>query len=74
MQKEDYYLNGQIDLMFELEDEIILVDFKTDKKKREGFYDKQIKIYKEAVEEAQAKKVSQALIYWYNFKEISEIK
>lgn len=74
MQKDDYYLNGQIDLMFELEDEIILVDFKTDKKKREGFYDKQIKIYKEAVEEAQAKKVSQALIYWYNFKEISEIK
>ncbi|MCW6678664.1 UvrD-helicase domain-containing protein [Anaerococcus sp. NML200574] len=71
MQYEDYYVNGQIDLIFEKEDEIILIDFKTDRIKREEAYKKQLEIYKKALEEALGKKVSMGLIYWYNSGEIS---
>lgn len=70
MAYEDYYVNGQIDLIFEFEDEIIILDFKTDAIKREGLYNDQLGIYKRAVEESLQKNVSKSLIYWYNFAEI----
>lgn len=70
---DDYYVNGQIDIMFEFKDEIILMDFKTDSIKREGFYDKQIEIYKDSIEEALDKKVISSYIYWYNFKEFEQV-
>lgn len=70
---DDYYVNGQIDIMFEFKDEIILMDFKTDSIKREGFYDKQVEIYKDSIEEALDKKVISSYIYWYNFKEFEQV-
>lgn len=73
MTYDGYYVNGQIDLIFEKEDEIILIDFKTDRIKREDAYKTQLAIYKEAIEEALDKKVSKSLIYWYNFKEFQII-
>ena len=73
MTYDGYYVNGQIDLIFEKEDEIILIDFKTDRIKREYAYKTQLAIYKEAIEEALGKKVSKSLIYWYNFKEFQII-
>ena len=73
MKYEDYYVNGQIDIMFEFEDEIILLDFKTDKIKREGLYDDQLKIYKLAIEESLKKPVIKSYIYWYNFSELEEV-
>ena len=73
MKYEDYYVNGQIDIMFEFEDEIILLDFKTDKIKREGLYDDQLKIYKLAIEESLKKPVKKSYIYWYNFSELEEV-
>lgn len=73
MKYEDYYVNGQIDIMFEFEDEIVLLDFKTDKIKREGIYDDQLKIYKLAIEESLKKQVSKSYIYWYNFSELEEV-
>lgn len=73
MTYDGYYVNGQIDLIFEKEDEIILIDFKTDRIKRENAYDTQLSIYKQAIEEALGKKVSKSLIYWYNFKEFQII-
>lgn len=72
MKYEDFYVNGQIDIMFE-KDDIVLLDFKTDSIKREGFYDKQLEIYKEAIEKSLGKKVSKSYIYWYNFKEFEEV-
>lgn len=74
MNYKDIYVNGQIDLVFELEDSLYLFDFKTDAVKREGFYDRQLKLYKKALEEALGKQVKDSYIYWYNFKEISKIK
>lgn len=73
MKYEDYYVNGQIDIMFEFEDEIVLLDFKTDKIKREGLYDDQLKIYKLAIEESLKKPVKKSYIYWYNFSELEEV-
>lgn len=73
MTYDGYYVNGQIDLIFEKEDEIILIDFKTDRIKRDDAYSMQLRIYKKAIEEALGKKVSKSLIYWYNFKEFQEI-
>lgn len=73
MKYEGIYVNGQIDLVFETEDELYLFDFKTDRVKREGFYDRQVKLYKKALEEALGKKVKDSYIYWYNFKEFSKI-
>lgn len=73
MKYQDSYVNGQIDLMFELEDEVVLLDFKTDTKKREGFYNDQLKLYKKAIEESLNKKVTSSYIYWYNFKEFEKI-
>ena len=73
MTYDGFYVNGQIDLIFEREDEIILIDFKTDRIKRDDAYSMQLKIYKKAIEEALGKKVSKSLIYWYNFKEFQEI-
>ena len=70
---EDYYVNGQIDLMFEFENDIVLLDFKTDAIRREGFYNDQLWVYKMAIEEALGKKVRKSLIYWYNFSEIEEV-
>lgn len=69
MKHKDIYVNGQIDLLFEMEKYIVLIDFKTDQIKKEGFYDKQLKIYEKALEEATRKPVKDSYIYWYNFKE-----
>lgn len=73
MAYDGYYVNGQIDLIFEDKDSVILIDFKTDMVKREEAYKTQLAIYKEAIEEALGKKVGKSLIYWYNFKEFQEM-
>ena len=73
MKYEDYYVNGQIDLIFEFDNHAVLLDFKTDAIKREGFYDDQLKIYRKAVEEALGKEVKESFIYWYNVGELEKI-
>ena len=73
MRYEDYYVNGQIDLIFEFEDRTVLLDFKTDAIKREGFYDDQLRIYKKAIEESLGKTVEKSYIYWYNFESLDKI-
>ena len=73
MKYEDYYVNGQIDLIFEFEDHAILLDFKTDAIKRSGFYDDQLRVYKKAIEQALKKEVKESFIYWYNMGELEKI-
>ena len=73
MKYEDYYVNGQIDLIFEFEDHAILLDFKTDAIKRSGFYDDQLRVYKKAIEDALNIEVKESLIYWYNMEELEKI-
>lgn len=74
MKYEDYYVNGQIDLIFENDNDIILLDFKTDTIKREGLYNQQLRIYKKAIEESLNKPVIHSYIYRYNFESLEEIK
>ena len=74
MKYEDYYVNGQIDLIFENDNDIILLDFKTDAIKRDGLYNQQLRIYKKAIEESLNKPVIHSFIYWYNFESLEEIK
>lgn len=73
MKYEDYYVNGQIDLIFEFDDYAVLLDFKTDAIKREGFYDDQLRVYKRAIEDALKKEVKDSLIYWYSAGELEKI-
>lgn len=73
MKYEDYYVNGQIDLIFEFEEYAILLDFKTDAIKRSGFYDDQLRVYKKAIEDALNKEVKESLIYWYNMGELEKV-
>ena len=63
MKYEDYYVNGQIDLIFENDNDIILLDFKTDAIKRDGLYNQQLRIYKKAIEESLNKPVVHSFIY-----------
>lgn len=60
-------VNGIIDLFFEENENIILVDYKTDKtnNKNELFkrYNKQMEIYRKVIENATGKKVTESIIY-----------
>ena len=68
MLQEDYLVDGQVDLVFNRGEDLVVVDFKTDRRIRPGFYDKQLQLYGEALEKATGKKVQEKIIYWI-FKE-----
>ena len=57
------YVNGIIDLLFELDEYIQIVDFKTDRRIVPGEYDKQMEIYIDAAGEIYSKPVSCSLFY-----------
>jgi ATP-dependent exoDNAse (exonuclease V) beta subunit len=46
-----YWINGRVDLYFEEEGRVWLVDFKTDRSYREGQYDAQLELYRLALRE-----------------------
>ena len=46
-----FYINGQIDIIFEMENEIRIIDFKTDRYIRQGEYYTQMQIYRLAASE-----------------------
>lgn len=57
-------VDGQIDLFFIENDEIVLVDFKTNRKIDNNLYEKQLELYKIGLEEATGKKVREKILYW----------
>jgi ATP-dependent helicase/nuclease subunit A len=65
-------VQGVIDMFFEEDGELVVVDYKTDslyKKTEEELYKvykKQLELYKYALEKLTGKKVKQCLIYFYN--------
>jgi ATP-dependent helicase/nuclease subunit A len=74
----DYYLpsgahviiRGVIDLYFEEEDGLVLLDYKTDKQEDADYYintyDIQLELYKRALERSTGKKVKETYIYALN--------
>lgn len=65
--KDTILVSGIIDLYFEEDDGIVLVDYKTDKTKDKNQYLKrytpQLEIYKKALEQSTGKNVKQCIIY-----------
>lgn len=61
---ENSGVDGQIDLFFEEEGHLILLDFKTDKRINHNIYKKQMELYKMALEEAFQKPVKEVWLYW----------
>ncbi|WP_300381474.1 helicase-exonuclease AddAB subunit AddA [Clostridium sp.] len=72
---EKIRLQGIIDCIFEEEDEIVLIDYKTDyvklgeEEKVINKYKIQIKYYKEAVEKVTGKRVKEAYLYLFSINE-----
>jgi len=57
------YVNGQIDLLFEKEDEILIIDFKTNKFKNKDEYAVQMFLYRKAAKEIYNKPAKSFLFY-----------
>ena len=64
-----YYVNGQIDLLIEKGDEIIIIDFKTDKNMNPEEYAVQMFLYRKAAEGIFSKPVKSYLFYLRDGKE-----
>ncbi len=67
MKYDGYAVDGQIDCYFIEEGEIVLIDFKTDRRQRPKIYHKQIALYRYALEQALTMKVKESYLYWTNF-------
>lgn len=68
-----YLVDGQIDMYFEEDGELVIVDFKTNKKIDEEIYKTQLELYKQGLERATGKKVKEKIIYWIFHNEFSSI-
>ncbi len=73
----DVILQGSVDLAIVEDDGIIIVDYKTDRVSSTdelvSMYSKQLKLYKQAVEQTMDKKVKSCLIYSVNLSESTEV-
>lgn len=65
-------VDGQIDLFYGKE-ELTIIDFKTNRRVDEALYEKQLSLYKRALEEATGKKVKKCLLYWTKHKKFTEM-
>ncbi|KIR01508.1 ATP-dependent nuclease, subunit A [Lachnospiraceae bacterium TWA4] len=68
---EPILIQGVIDLCFEEEDGIVLMDYKTDHADEEVLkkrYSSQFKFYKKAIEQMTGKKVKESLLYSFYLK------
>lgn len=75
MKENDTYINGQIDIFCEIDDEIILIDIKTDStKNNKDSYKNQLNLYAKALEDSLDKKVTKMFLYWYEFGEYEQIQ
>ena len=66
-------VDGQIDLYFEENDGLVIVDFKTNRTINPDIYENQLKLYKDGLEKSTRKKVKELIIYWIMHNEVSKI-
>ncbi|MDC7226470.1 MAG: UvrD-helicase domain-containing protein [Spirochaetales bacterium] len=69
--EDEVYVNGVIDLVFEMDDYIQIIDFKTDRKIIPGEYERQMELYIEAASEIYEKPARCSLFYLRSGVEIS---
>lgn len=72
--EEMILIQGIIDVFFEEEDEIVLLDYKTDKvnssQQLANLYRTQLELYQEAIERAVGKKVKERLLYSFCLNQV----
>ena len=72
LSRSDGMIKGIVDLMFEEEDGIVLVDYKSDRgisaERLAERYDIQLRLYKSAIELTMNKKVKAAYLYSFELK------
>lgn len=66
-------VDGQIDLFFIEGDEIVLIDFKTNRRINKSLYAIQFDLYTQGIESALGMKVKERYIYWTRFSQFTEI-
>ena len=75
--EEPIILQGAVDCLFEENNRIIIVDYKTDfgktRQQLADIYAPQLRLYKLAVEQAMGKIVSHCLIYSFGIGEVIEV-
>ncbi|MGL5439808.1 MAG: helicase-exonuclease AddAB subunit AddA [Filifactoraceae bacterium] len=72
---EDKIIDGIIDCYFITEnDDIILLDYKTDKEINLDRYVRQLELYGQAIEIQYNKKINKKFIYWFAHRRFTEIK
>lgn len=77
---KEILVKGIIDIYFEEDDEIVLVDYKTDTTNKEDFdnilkkYKKQVILYKDILETITSKKVKEAYLYLLSSDKIIDVE
>lgn len=77
--KDEFLIQGIIDLYFEVPEGIVLVDYKSDKISRSNEktlisgHKKQVEIYKEALEKLTSKKIYRSYLYFFNNNGLYEV-
>ncbi len=78
LKKSDGMIKGIVDLMFEEDDEIVIVDYKSDHgisaEKLAERYSVQLRLYKSAIELTERKKVKEAFLYSFELRRSIPIK
>lgn len=63
-QGEEILIDGQIDLYFEEDGELVIIDFKTGFMREDPTYKKQLDLYQIGLSQATGKKIKEKYIYW----------
>lgn len=69
----NYLVDGQIDLFFIEDGEIVLIDFKTSATISQTRYKRQFDLYTQGLEEATGMKVKERYVYWTKFRQFTKI-
>ncbi len=73
MKENNLLVEGVIDCYFVEDDEIVILDYKTDWQMDENKHRPQLESYVRAVEAMEQKKVKEAFIYWISHDELTKI-
>lgn len=70
---KNFLVDGQVDVFFVENNEIVILDFKTDRSIEENRYRNQLNLYSQGLEKATNLKVKEKIIYWYNLGKFTKI-
>ena len=78
LRRSDGMIKGIIDLMFEENGEIVIVDYKSDRgasaERLAERYSIQLKLYSKAIELTMKRRISEAYLYWFDLKRAIKVE